>query len=229
MSMTALATSAVVLVTVIIIIIAVRQAVKAVKRQLRNASSLINQISAVTEQTQTTPRTVSGSEGMMKVRLSKDFPEFNADIAREIVTNALSAYFASFNAHRVSASLEDCTTNAFLGELEMEVLADSVFKDVRIHKTVISDYRKTGEEAVITWQSAVEYSTDKMALAQYVYETRYVYYLAENAQGENESLICEYCGAPIKSLGEKVCEYCGAQISASVERTWKINKIKRTR
>jgi hypothetical protein len=166
----------------------------------------------------------------MVMRLKKDFPEFDTEIARQTVSSALTNYFAILNERSGTARIEKCCTDAFIKELEGTVMTDStVYNNPRTHKIVISDYRRTGEDAVITFQAAVEYERNKKALAQYVYEIKYVYYLAENADGENVSLQCEYCGAPISTVGAKVCEFCGSEIFASVERTWKINKIYKAR
>jgi hypothetical protein len=202
----------------------------AINRQVGKAKQLYKQIQSVTDETMHTPRTLSGSEGLMLTRLSKDFPEFNADVARQIVSGALTNYFAILNSRSGTSRLESSCTDAFISELEGILMTDAtVYNNVKVHRVVISDYRKTGEEAVITYQAAVEYERNQKALAQFVYEIKYVYYLSEDSDGENASLVCQYCGAPISTLGEKVCEFCGAEIKASVERTWKINKIYKAR
>lgn len=221
-----IALAAVIIVAAVIVIVGVVKAVAGIKRQIGKASRLIDQIQAVTDETSSTPRTLSGSEGLMLMRIKKDFPEFNADVARQIVIGALSKYFAVLNERSGTDRLADCCTDAFIIDLEGQ-LVNGVrsFSGAKIHKAVISDYRKTFGEAVVTFQAAVEYRPEGKALMQYVYEVKYVYYLSEDNEGENASLICSYCGAPISTVGTKVCEYCGAEIQASVERTWKINSI----
>ncbi len=226
MSTTSVIFAIVVLVTVLVVIGTVYAAVRAIRAKLHQASRLISQIQAVTEEAASTPRTISGSEGLMKQRIERDFPEFNVDIARQIVTAALLAYFNSLNQKRLDSNLKDCSTSAFINELEITTQSSSdSFGSPFVHKVVISDYRKASEEAVMTWQAAVQYAFNNRPIAQYVYEVKYVYFLAENAEGENVSLVCENCGAEISVTGAKICEYCGAEIKASVERTWKINKI----
>jgi hypothetical protein len=201
-----------------------------VKRQVEKAKDFYHQIQKVTDDTMYTPRTLSGSEGLMLTRIVKDFPEFNKDVTRQIVRGTLSTYFAILNERSGTHRLDKTCTDALIHEVEGIAVNESAqYYDIQIHKVVISDYRKNGEEAVITWQAAVGYRRNEKAMAQYVYEIKYVYYLAENNDGENVSLICKHCGAEISTLGEKVCEYCGAEINASVERTWKINKIYKAR
>ena len=60
--------------------------------------------------------------------------------------------------------------------------------------------------------------------AQHIYEADYSYYLSMGIEGENASLICQFCGAPVDTAGS-VCPYCGSEIHSSVERTWKVSRI----
>lgn len=222
--------AAAVCVAAVVVIIAVRRAVISAKRRMSQLSGLIGQIQQVTEQTQTTPRTLSGSEGLMLMKIKRDFPEFNEEVARQIVTAALGSYFTVLSERSGTQRLEEYCTDAFISHIEGQIVNGSFgFSQLKIHRTVISDYRRTGSEAVITYQSAVEYAPLGKGLMQYVYELRYVYFLEEDGEGENVSLKCSYCGAPISTVGEKVCIYCGAQIEASVERTWRVNDIRKLR
>ena len=85
-----LITLAVVVAVIIGVILLIKSAVDSAKRKVRNMlnSSLLGQIKAATEETAKTPATLSGSEGLMKIRIAKDFPEFDAEIARKIVKHA---------------------------------------------------------------------------------------------------------------------------------------------
>lgn len=225
-----LITALVVLVIVVVVIFAIKAAAEAIKRKLRSASRILNQIQAATEETARTPATLSGSEGLMKIRIAKDFPEFDAEIARKIVTGTLTQYFTILNARSGAEALSAHCTESFVTEMANSL--DSVtttYGGAKVHRAVISDYRKNGEQSTIIWQAAVEYTLPGKMLSQHVYEVRYSYYLAANSDQASESLICDNCGAPVTTLGAKVCEYCGAEVIASVERTWKINAITKTR
>lgn len=209
---------------------AVRRFLISVNRSVRNVSGLLTQIEKVTDDNMHTPKSLSNCESVMLIRIQRDFPEFNVQIARQVVNGTISKYFAVLNDRRGASGLRDTCTDAFVSETEGQIVTNQTrYEDVKIHKTVISDYRRSNEEAVITFQSAIQYRYNDKALMQFVYETHYAYYLSENDAGENVSLICSNCGAEIDTLGVKICEYCGAEIMASVERTWKINKILRTR
>lgn len=192
-------------------------------------SQIANAINIATEQTASTPKSITECEGMMLEKIKCDFPEFNPDIAREIVNSVIYKYFAALDEGCYIREVRDRCTEAFCDFADQQALDNErCYGDIKIHKTRITDYHKKLEEAVITFQTALEYSRHGET-NQCVYETKYVYYLAENDAGENVSLLCKNCGAAISNVGMKFCEYCGAEIQASVERTWKVNKITKIR
>lgn len=197
-----------------------------VKGKLSRAKSLLEQIEKATEETAYTPRTLTGTESIVRPKILRDFPEFDIEAARQIVTSVLSKYFVILSERTGTAQIEDKCTDAFINELESVLMNESkVYSNSKVHRVVISDYRKRSDEAVITFQAAVQYQFQGKLMTQYVYEVKYIYYLAEGDNGENASLICSHCGAEISTVGAKVCEYCGASVQASVERTWKVNNI----
>ena len=215
------------LILAIIVIVKIANFVKETKRK---ANQFMSMMKSVTEENERTPKPLSGSEAVMKQRILRDFPEFDVEHARQIVASVLSQYFAILNSRSGVSALRDRCTDAFVDELEAKIQNEDVkYDNFRLHKTVISDYRTTNSEAVVTYQAAVEYQLKEKTISQHVYEIKYIYYLSENDQGENVSLRCPNCGGEISSLGQKVCEYCGAAIEASIERTWKVNKIIKTR
>lgn len=215
------------LILAIIVIVKIANFVKETKRK---ANQFMSMMKSVTEENERTPKPLSGSEAVMKQRILRDFPEFDVEHARQIVASVLSQYFAILNSRSGVSALRDRCTDAFVDELEAKIQNEDVkYDNFRLHKTVISDYRTTNSEAVVTYQAAVEYQLKGKTISQHVYEIKYIYYLSENDQGENVSLRCPNCGGEISSLGQKVCEYCGAAIEASIERTWKVNKIIKTR
>ena len=215
------------LILAIIVIVKIANFVKETKRK---ANQFMSMMKSVTEENERTPKPLSGSEAVMKQRILRDFPEFDVEHARQIVASVLSQYFAILNSRSGVSVLRDRCTDAFVDELEAKIQNEDVkYDNFRLHKTVISDYRTTNSEAVVTYQAAVEYQLKEKTISQHVYEIKYIYYLSENDQGENVSLRCPNCGGEISSLGQKVCEYCGAAIEASIERTWKVNKIIKTR
>lgn len=201
----------------------------------RDIKRVVKDIQMATDETATTPRTLSGVEDLMKQRILKDFPDFNFNVCKQMIDGAITDFFAVLNnAQDVTAKMEKNCTPSFIAEVRGQIATNkTVYENVRIHRTVISDYRKLRDEATVTYQSAVEYKRKGKSLMQYVYESKLVYYLSdENAAGV-ETLHCTYCGAPIDVVGEnKVCRYCGAEISirnVASERAWKVNKVAKLR
>lgn len=207
---------------------------RAVNQSVRQAKDLMNEIKKATDDNATTPMSISGAEGLLLQKIKRDFPDFDGDVAKEMVRSALAAYFAVRNEKKGFERLEKICTKVLVKEIISLSETNSTFYDrLRIHKAAVSDYRTYGSEAVITYQAALEYQLQGKLLQQHVYEVKLVYYLDENNEGEMASLICPYCGAPITTFGKDMhCEYCGAEVvkgDISVERTWKVNKIVKSR
>lgn len=178
----------------------------------------------------TTPKTLSGTEPVYRNMVLKDFPEFNLELARSYIKGFLPEYFHAKSTGSVSGIRDNCSAqfcDSLQSQLDSKKLSGQPFEryeSVRVHNAVISGYTKNGYEAAITFEAAVEYALNGK-LSQHKYKILYSYFLSYGARGENESLKCSNCGAPISTLGEKVCVYCGEAIEASVERTWKITDV----
>ena len=215
---------------VIFVVITVKKIINQVNRSINQAKSIFTDIQRATEETANTPKTLSGSESLYERRIVQDFPEFNFDIGRQTVSSVLTSYFNVLNTDISDEKMKSNCTTSFINELEArKQMEDIKYNNFKIHKVVISDYRKNLDEAVITYQAALQYQLPQKMMTQFVYTVNYVYYLAYGANGENASLVCKHCGATIDSVGRKVCPYCDAEINSSVERTWKVNKIAKLR
>lgn len=228
--------AAIVLVIVIIAVLVLRKIYLSVRGVYRDAKKFVGEIKKVTDETANTPRTLSGVEDLMRSRILKDFPDFNFNVCREMIDSAVTSFFSVLNTNGAEGidKLKKISTPSFMNEvLALTETEDIVYENVTLHKTVISDYRKLNDEAVVTYQSAVGYNRRGKGTMQYVYQSKLVYYLSEDNAGGAETLVCEYCGAPIDVVGShKVCKYCGGEISirnVAAERAWKVNKVAKLR
>lgn len=97
------------------------------------------------------------------------------------------------------------------------------YDDIHIHKSQVASYHRDHDAATAKFQVSLEYKLNGIK-AQHIYEADYSYYLSMGIEGENASLICQFCGAPVDTAGS-VCPYCGSEIHSSVERTWKVSRI----
>ncbi len=211
----------------------IRASIRKVKRSLGQFSEVMNTIKAADEEQMHTPKTLSGVESIHLKRIMKDFPEFNPSLAKTYIKSFVNEYFAAMKAHRTDlGDFEDTCSRQFI-ELMTAQFADTAsttYSQVKVHKLVISDYKKTNDEADIYFQLALQYvpsSTNR--LTQEKYTVTYSYFIETGAQGEMASIICSHCGAPINTLGAKVCPYCDSAVAAvSVDRTWKVTDLRRT-
>ncbi|MBR2305091.1 MAG: zinc ribbon domain-containing protein [Ruminococcus sp.] len=214
-------------------VVGVFAAVK-IGRGVKKTSELIDKVIKATDDAATKPLSISGAEGLMRQRVKRDFPGFDADYAGQIVRSAIATYFAVLNEGTGADRLRQYCTDALVLEVEAMLDTNTInYEGVKIHSVAMSDYRKHDTEAVITYQAALEYKPPKKMLQQHIYSAKYVYYLTDEGDGELASLRCPYCGAPIRAIGKnKFCEYCGGGLAnqeISVERTWKVNKILKLR
>ena len=107
------------------------------------------------------------------------------------------------------------------------------FNEFKIHKTVLSDYRKEKGIATIYFSSAFEYilSVDgKETKTQDRAKTEFIYIIDEAEIGRNQNAIdfrCPNCNSPITNLGQKKCSYCGTAVVEVVGRIFACDNIVR--
>ena len=116
------------------------------------------------------------------------------------------------------------------------------YDSVHIHRTEISQYRKSEGRCIITFQSSLEcfhYTSDlsdgavKSGSKEFKYQTRFnvdLVYIQDRDKVENEldhalGINCPNCGAPLSSLGAKVCAYCGTPIVEVNIYAWNFNNV----
>ena len=106
---------------------------------------------------------------------------------------------------------------------DLSTVTPKHYDDIHIHKSQVASYHRDHDAATAKFQVSLEYKLNGIK-AQHIYEADYSYYLSMGIEGENASLICQFCGAPVDTAGS-VCPYCGSEIHSSVERTWKVSRI----
>lgn len=208
--------------------------VRGIKKTAHDTSELINTIKRATDETATTPRTISGVEPAMLVRIKRDFPDFNLEVGREMVRNAITYYFSALNGDPPDmGKLENVCTHALAGEIMALPRSDTTEYDkLRIHKIAVSNYVKRSSNATVTFQAALEYQRPKKSLMQYVYESDLEYYFSEDNEGAVTVARCSYCGGELEEHGGKLyCKYCGSPVESklSEERWWRVNSINKAR
>ena len=160
--------------------------------------------------------------------IKRDFPDYDENIARSIVENTVMKYFLVINGEASENQLEYCTEAfkqraATMAKDNLSTVTPKHYDDIHIHKSQVASYHKDHDAATAKFQVSLEYKLNGIK-AQHIYEADYSYYLSMGIEGENASLICQFCGAPVDTAGS-VCPYCGSEIHSSVERTWKVSRI----
>ena len=194
----------------------------------------------------TTPKSVSAMTSLLLPKISEDFPDFNYNEMKARANNVLTSYLGAISQGSVGL-LKDGNEELkqklsdHIGVFTAKNLREH-FDSVHIHRTEISQYRKSGGRCIITFQSALEcfhYTTDlsdgaiKDGSNEYKYQTRFnvdLIYIQDRSKIENDldhaiGINCPNCGAPLSTLGAKTCEYCGTPIVAVNLYAWTFNNI----
>ena len=181
---------------------------------------------------QTTPKSVSSLDSVLKPRILKDFPSINFDELTSLVENAITLYYESLEKKKLQKIKNaNSTLNNKITLLIEELQEKKVsFSNMKIHKTVINSYHNNKGSCIITFQTSLEYIKEEDS-SKIKFQERlntdliYVYDEKEVKDTYGVSLNCKNCGAPIKNLGNKYCTYCGTGIVEHTTKVWKVNDI----
>ena len=165
---------------------------------LFGTSDIKQLIATRNEETENTPKSVSGMTAVYSPVIQTDFPELNLAELKGIAEQHLKQYLS--------------------GQKELA--------GIRIHRTEIKDYVKRSGTCVIVFQSGVQYLTGtKKVQTRYNTHMMYVQDAAEYGYASGHSTECPHCGAAISDLGRKFCDYCGSEVVPINIRVWELHKI----
>jgi rRNA maturation endonuclease Nob1 len=114
------------------------------------------------------------------------------------------------------------------------------FSGIKIHRSGIRSYEKNSGTRAITFQTALEYLHyikqndnvifgDLNVLRQARYNIEVIYVMDENKLAMRDSnsfgMVCQSCGAPVRTIGNKVCEFCGVSLTPVDMRLWRADRI----
>ena len=197
----------------IVIYLNIKRKISNFSRQVFGTGDIIQAIKENEQRIQSTPKSVSGGDSMFINQIKDDFPEFNLNNAKNDISIVLKDVYMKSN-NSFSSKYPDIF-------LQLENLNKESIKSIKIHKTVISNYEKSYNDACIKFQSAYELVFNNGEKNQFRAELDYSFSL-----NSNESLKCPHCGAPVSKFGIKKCEFCGHGIIYDVDETWAVTKIK---
>lgn len=178
-----------------------------------------------------TPKTLSVRESLYIDSIKRDFPELNLDLVKTYVNELVANYLKCLETGDVRELKKDCTENLVAQALSRKT--GQAYNQLKFHRTVVYDYRKSAAEARLIFQTACQYSVNvgtkkrrREKTVQTRFEVQYSYYLKETSRNVSEVLRCSYCGAPVEQVGVKICKYCGNGVVDTIKRTWEFSDIR---
>ena len=205
--------------------------VRSISRQAFGTENILEGFRQMEVENSTTPKSVAGMTSLYLPKIKKDFPEFQYDEMKVRAENALTSYLLAISSMNPS----------FLKEGGQELRVRETYRDIKIHRTELANYRKRNGRCIVTFQSSLQSfytKTDRSGKllagnAQLYTQTKYnvdVIYIQDRELVEKETdlslgLNCPNCGAPISTLGSKVCEYCGTPIVELNIYAWTFSNI----
>lgn len=211
----------------------IKRKVRGVSRTLFGTDDILKGIAENEEYINNTPKTVSGGDRLYLDSIMKDFPDFNLDLAKSYIEECITDYFSAMETQDITTVKEKYAGSvAKKAEAAVNDLISSNkhvgYDNLKFHKTVIYQYVKSGQDRVIKFQSAFEYTyTDEQGSKkiQDRMQVDYTYYLESKDGEDSVALRCKYCGAPVSNLGGEVCSYCGNAIVGVIDKVWKVTNI----
>lgn len=172
---------------------------------------------------QDVPKSLASMDSIYLERIKHDFPDININELKrkseEVILNCLGAI-----EKRDSSSLKG-SIKEFCDSIINDNIGHNVsYDNIKIHNTVISDYKNDNGVSTIYFSSSVEYylnSDGKRVKIQDRFKCEFIYvYDTEKVDASKKvfGIRCPNCGSPITSLGEKSCSYCGGVVRELIGR-----------
>ena len=221
----------IIFIVIMLILIALIVSIKErVQRFLRgfNIGSMQDMINTMEEDEN--PKSLSGMDSLIMPDLRRDFPNINIDELKRQVESYVLTYIKSIETKNyieipnASDKVEKEIKNR-ISDYKTEV-----FKNIKIHKTVLNSYEKNNGFVTLRFQTALEYINEMDKKIQDRYQTELIYVTDERkvkVSDKQLGLNCPNCGSPIRNLGEKKCSYCNTGLVDLAKRVWYLNSIEK--
>lgn len=190
--------------------------------------------------------THKNATGMTKLLLPKiveDFPNFSESELYNKVEVSLLSIFKSLEDKKVSNNDELVLIKGNLNEVINDLKQNKIsvlYDDIKFHKHALKYYKKENGALNITVSTSLEYYYEKKIgdkivnkkedykkQTSYTTEFIYVYNPLDFSKGETlVGINCPNCGAPVKSLKNKVCSYCNSGLEDINLKSWYIISYK---
>lgn len=185
------------------------------------------------------PKSLSGMDAVFGPQVARDFPELNLDElkmrAERLACTTLAA-ISSENFDNLSehSELYNSQLTSYLAGIQ-SVGEHELFTDIKIHRTVLADYRKAAGTCRLAFELAIEADYSRLdasgqlaaggqGVRQFtgLIEALYIQDLTKTDQPSLDALAfnCPNCGAPVTEIGSRQCNYCNSAIEPLNSRVW---------
>lgn len=192
-------------------------------------SSIPEFIKAARLEDEDVPKSLSSMDTLYLSQIQKDFVGLNVDELKRKAEDILLSSYLSFE--KKDTKMLNGKIKSFVDQMIADNINQDVhFKDLVIHKTVISDYKKEKGTASIFFSSSYQYIKVSNGVEKKIQDRaklQFLYVYDEKEVPTTFSIRCPNCGSPIKSLGEKKCSYCGSLVKEVYSKTFCCCDIKR--
>ena len=180
---------------------------------------------------QEVPKSLASMDRLYLEQIKKDFPQININLLKRQSEKVICDCFKA---------IEEKDSNSFFGKIKLFIdnnindYQDSVlFKNFKIHNTVVSKYENSNGIATIYFSSSFEYILLKNGESKKIQDrvkTEFIYVIDISKVDLEKKVLginCPNCGSPITSLGLKKCSYCGSIIKELFSKIFTCNDVVR--
>lgn len=179
------------------------------------------------------PKSLSSMDSVYLKQIQKDFPDININELKREAEKVLLDCYNAVEGREIDYGYTG-KIRSFIDTMKNDYVGKTVhFDDLRIHKTVITDYKKDGVVATIHFGCSFEYFLvvdGESIKTQDRAKIEFIYIIDDNEVApelKSLNLHCPNCNSPITDLGEKKCSYCGARVVELIKRVFVCNDIVR--
>ena len=179
---------------------------------------------------QEVPKSLSSMDRIYLEQIRKDFSKLNInELKRSSEKVILDCYDAIEN--KDSSKLYGKIKSFVDAKIDDYKNTDISFEKIKIHNTVISNYKKENGIATIYFSSSFEYyfhMDGKSIKKQDRCRTEFIYVydvLKADYDQKVYSIHCPNCGSPLNSLENNNCSYCGSSLLENMKKVFVCNDI----
>lgn len=198
-----------------------------IKRKIKNIVGNIDFKEVMKVHDEEIPRSLSSMDSLYLKEIKKDFPDLNINELKSKVEKYILEIHNCIESKSINKKIDNEKVKEYI-KARIDDSKNIDYKDIKIHKTVVSKYKKEKGVCTIVFATAFEIREDDIKKQKRIdSELIYVYDSSKTPDNiKSFGINCPNCGAPIKTLNHKSCSYCGSGVIDIVKKTFVLNNIK---